>query len=176
MLRIHANVAVKNAMKENILLKDITWPSLLLFINASQSGVGIDKCGHIPHFDCLFFWAFHTKKRLKISQKRWNIELVDKSINGFTNIWMHLSITSKFLLCGLRPFNAIIAAFEFTRRNFKSIIPGSSSSLSVTMKITFLCLTVLYWICVIASGLRMKLRLQERRKRVLGKPLNYAYN
>ncbi|EQM04130.1 hypothetical protein D051_3531 [Vibrio parahaemolyticus VPCR-2010] len=37
MLRIHANVAVKNAMKENILLKDITWPSLLLFINASQS-------------------------------------------------------------------------------------------------------------------------------------------
>ncbi len=70
MLRIHANVAVKNAMKENILLKDITWPSLLLFINASQSRVGIDKSGHIPHLDCLPFLAFSPKKVAKDFSKK----------------------------------------------------------------------------------------------------------
>ena len=70
MLRIHANVAVKNAMKENILLKDITWPSLLLFINASQSGVGIGKCGHIPRFDCLFFFGVSHKKAAKDFSKK----------------------------------------------------------------------------------------------------------
>lgn len=69
MLRIQASVAVKNAIKENILLNDITWPSLLLFITPPKFW-WVESRELSLHCDCLHFFALAPKKTAKYFSKK----------------------------------------------------------------------------------------------------------